>query len=284
MATTNVNADAFVPEIWDASVYRTLEDNLVAKKICRDYSSKVSKFGDTIYMNDLADPSVSSYTGTVTYESLVSGQLALKIDKQNYYGFDITDIEAAMSNVDLKGSQTERAGYALRDACDEDIFQNTYSSGQAGTVTDASCDSATILSDISTLSRVLDEANVSAGNKWLVIPPWVKEKLTLAGVKFQINNGTNGKGGLYWAQYLDFDIYVSNNVYNSGSAASPVSYVMAGSYDSIGFAEKLMKSETLRAETAFSTHVRGLHAYGYKVVKPKELAYGTLTYTAESSI
>jgi hypothetical protein len=59
---------------------------------------------------------------------------------------------------------------------------------------------------------------------------------------------------------------------------------MAGSYNAIGFAEAAVKSEVLRAETAFANHVRGYQIFGAKVLKPKELAYATLTYTAETAI
>lgn len=281
----NVNAQAFVPEIWDASVMRTLEDNLVARKICRNYSDKVKAFGDTIYFNGLADPTVTAYAGTVSYENLAAGQVPLLIDKQYYYGFDVTDIEEAMANVDLKGSQSERAAYALKKNCDSLLLQ-TYSQADSGNVVtaDATCDTSTILSDIGLLGQMLAQNNVNEGDMWCVIPPWVKLKLQLAGIKFEINEGINGKGGMLWAKELGFDIFVTNQVYNSGSVAAPVSYVMAGSYNAIGYAETLLKSEAIRSETAFATHVRGLHVFGYRVLKPKELAYCALTYAAESSI
>jgi len=55
----NVNADAFIPQMWDASVQRTLEDNLVALKISRTRpATAAGKMGDTVYFNGLADPTV----------------------------------------------------------------------------------------------------------------------------------------------------------------------------------------------------------------------------------
>lgn len=279
------NATGFIPEIWDASVYRTHEDNLVAKKICVDKSEKVKANGDTIYFSDLADPTVNSYEGTVSYEDLVSGQLALKVDTAKYYGFLVQDIEESMANVDLKGSQAERAGYTLRKAVDADVLgSKTYNEATGGTVTDATLDSTTVLSVMSQTSRKLEEANVEAGNKFVVVAPWVKEKLILAGIKFQINNGTNGKGGIYFAKYLDLDIYVSNNLTNLGTADAPQTICLAGSYDAIGYAEKLMKSEALKDKGAFGTYVRGMIVYGSKVLKPKELVKMDLTYAAETAI
>jgi hypothetical protein len=277
----NVNADAFIPEIWDAAVYRTLEDNLIAKKICRNYSNKVKKAGDVIHFNGLADPAVSAYAGTISYETLKAGTISLLIDQQNYYGFDVTDVEEAMANVDLKGSQAERAGYALRRTCDSYIMQ-LYSQAGNSIADDDTCDTATILSDIGLMKQKLAENNVPENDMWLVLPPWVQLKLELAGIKFSINEGINGKGGMMWAKVLGFDTFVTNQVYES--ASTPVSHIMGGSYNSIVFAEALMKSESLRSETAFATHVRGLHIFGAKVVKPLELVSAKLTYAAESAI
>lgn len=279
--TANVNAQAFIPEIWDAAVYRTLEDNLVARKICRNYSNKVKQFGDVIHFNGLADPTVTPYTGNITYETLNDGRVSLLIDQQNHYAFDVPDLEQAMANVDLKGSQAERAGYMLRKACDSYIM-GLYT--QAGNVLapDTTCDTTTILSDIGLLKQKLAENNVDENDMWLVIPPWVQLKLELAGIKFNINEGINGKGGMMWAKILGFDTFVTNQVVNTDT--TPSSAIMAGSYNAIVFAEALMKSESLRAENAFTNHVRGLHVFGAKVVKPKELATITLTYASESKI
>jgi hypothetical protein len=280
--------ESFRPEIWDASIFRTLEDNLVARKICHNYSNKVSKFGEVIHFQGLADPTVDDYTvGTdITYEDLDDGQLSLAIDKRKKYAFGVEDIDEVMANVDAKGSQAARAGYSLKKACDT-VIMSLYSQADAANVVtaDTTCDTTTIISDLGELANKLAEQNVNEGDMWCIVPPWVKLKLKMAGIKFSINEGINGTGGMSWAKSeLGFDIYVTNQVYNSGTAALPVSYVMAGSYNAIGYAETLMKSEALRAEKAFKYLMRGLHVYGAKVIKPKELAYVALTYTAEAAI
>ena len=285
----NVNADAFVPQIWDGAILRTLEDNLIARKICKSVPAVRAKgAGDTVYFNGLADPTVGAYTGTITYEGLVSSQVALLIDQQSHYAFKVTDIEAHMANVDLKGSQASRAGFALKKAVDTYIFGSATSPAivDAGTTlaADATLDSATVLSVISEFGRVLEEKNVQEGNKWLVIPPWVKEKLILAGVAFQINDGINGTGGMAWTKYLDIDLYVSNLVYNSGTAAAPVSTLIGGSYDAIVYEDALMESRAMPLESSFEVGVSGLLVYGAKVIKPAELVKRVCTYAAETAI
>lgn len=282
----NTYAKGFIPEIWDAAVLRTLEDNLVSKKICNMKPTKTDvKFGDTVYFQGLADPSVNAYAGTVNYENLSDTQIALLIDQQNYYGFDVSDLDSLMANVDLKGSQAERAAYQLAKTADAYIFgSTTYGDAAAGTVTDATCDSATILGDVATAAQKLMENNVTEDNMWMVLPPWAMIKLKLAGVAFSINEGINGKGGLQWTKDLGFDLFITNNLTNLGTVAAPQHICLAGSYQSIGYVDRLTKSETLRSETAFADRVRGIHVFGKKVIKPAELVKLDLTMAAETAI
>lgn len=278
---SNVNAQAFIPEIWDASVLRTHEDNLVLKKICNIKPTKdIAGAGDTVYFNGLADPTVSAYSGSLDHEALQDDQIALLIDKQAKYAFKVTDVEQAMANVDLKGSQAQRAAYQIKDYVEKDVFQNVYAMAAAGTVTDTTCDSATILGDITQASTYLGENNVTEDNMWLLITPAIQGKLQLAGIAFSINEGFNGKGSMAYAKYLGFDIYVTNTVYKTGG----VHYCMAGSYQAIGYADKFLGVRNIEAENSRAMLVDDVILYGYKVIKAAELVQLALTPVAETAI
>lgn len=235
-----------------------------------------------MYFNGLADPTITAYSGSVTYEGLQDAGLTMVIDQQNYFAFKVTDIQKAQAAVDLKGSQAARAAYKLKEACDTNILA-LYADANL-TVTDASCDSATIISTIGEVQNQLAQVNVPSSDMWCVIPPWVQLKLKLAGISFQINNGLNGTGGMSWTNELGFDMYVTNQVANTGSVAAPVSKVMAGSYSAIAFAQQILETESMRLESSFDTGIRGLHVFGRRVVRPDLLCTATLTYTAETAI
>jgi hypothetical protein len=273
-----------IPKLVSTKILRTLEKDLIAKKICTmEPDAPIKKEGDTVYFSGLADPTINDYTGTINYEGLQDSTVALLIDQKKYYAFKIDDIQAFQSNIDVKGSQVERAAYGLRDNADKFIL-GLYA-GASTTVT-ATVTSANVLSTTSTAVRKLEENNVKPGDRWMVIPPWYKEKLMLAGVKFQINNGLEGeKGGLSWANYLDTDIYVSNNVVTTGAEGSLNSKILTGSYNSIIFAEQIMKSRFIEElEDSFAGGASGLNVYGAKVLKPKELVLIDATQAVESAI
>lgn len=273
----------FVPKIWSTKILRVLEDNLVAKKICnKQYSGEIKKAGDTVYFSGLSDPTINTYSGSVSYETLKDAQVVLQIDQQKYFAFKVDDITKAQANVDLKGSQAERAAYKLKEVADSFVL-GKYTDA-LHTVTDASLDSATVLSTLGAAQQKLAEQNVPESDMWMVIPPWVRLKLQLAGIKFQINNGINGTGGMAWTKELGFDIYVTNQVVNLGTVDTPQSQCLAGSYNAIVYADQIVETEAMRLENSFDTAVRGLHVYGAKVVRPDHLVRLDLTYAAETSI
>lgn len=279
MSTAN-----FAPKVWAATILRTLESKLIAKKICNtQYTGEIKKSGDTVYFNGLADPTISAYTGaTISYEALQDSRVSLIIDKADMFAFKVGDIEAAQASMDTKGSQAQRSAYKLAQACDTHIM-GLYT-GAGKTVTAATITSANVLSVVGAFQQQLAESDVDASDMWMVIPPWIQLKLKLAGIKFTINEGIKGTGGMEWTNDLGFNMYVTNQVVNTGTVAVPISQIMAGSGMAMAFADQINETETLRAIDTFDDLVRGLHNYGAKVIKAQELVTGALTFGAETTI
>lgn len=272
-----------IPKLVSTKILMTLENDLVAKKICTmDTGSQITKMGDTVTFTGLADPTIAAYTGSLTYEDLEDGGVTLQIDQKNSYAFKVDDIQAFQSMIDVKGTSVERAAYGLRNTADAHVFSKY---AEAGTTITATVSETIALSTTSTAIRKLEEVNVMGGQRWMVIPPWYAEKLMLAGVKFQINDGMDGKkGGLSWVKYNDTDIYVSNNLTTTGSEGSYVTQCLAGSYNSIVYAEQILKSRFIaELEDSFAGGASGLHVFGCRVIKNNELVRIAATQAAASS-
>ena len=262
----------FLPKLIAAQLLRVLEDNLVAKKICNmDTSSEIKKKGDTVTFVNLTPPTIKDYTGTVSYENMATGGVNLVIDQSKYYAFTVDDIESLQSAIDLKSGQVEQAAYALQKIADQYVL-GLYAQAGNTVAAAAAITPANILAAIGEFATALAEKNVPEKDMWITLPPWAKTYLSLAGVKFQVNNGTNGKGTMAYTDQLGFDVYVSNNIKTTGSGATAKYNIMGGSYNSIVYAEQILDSEIIRLESKFADGARGLHVYGAKVVKPAELA------------
>jgi hypothetical protein len=284
MNTNNVTR-GFIPELWDASILRTLEDNLIMKKICAaTIKAPIKEYGDTVYFNDLGDPTITDYTGTITHEDLVDSQIAMLINKTKTYAFTVRDVDAVMTNLDTKGSQTQRSAYNLKENIEKDFFENVGADANAGTAVTATITSANVISKISLLAQRLYDNNVNQSNMWMALPPWLRIVMEMAGIKFEINNGINGTGGMAWTKQLGFDCYVSNTIYNSGTADAPVSTVLAGTYQAIGYADHMLKTRSIELPTTRAIGIDGGIVYGYKLIKAKELAKGIFSQGAETTI
>jgi len=271
-----------IPKLISTKVLMTLENDLIAKQICTmDTSSQISKQGDTVTFVGLARPTISAYSGTITPETLVDAGVTLVIDQKNYYAFYVDDIDAFQSVIDIKGNSIDNAAYGLLNTADKYVL-GLYG-GAASTIT-ATVSQTIALSTTSTVLRKLTEANVKPNQRWMVIPPWYAEKLDLAGVKFQVKNGANVGGGLEWVKHNGTDIYVSNNLVTTGAEGSYVTECMAGSYNSIVYAQQILKSRVNdKVAGSFATQCDGLMVFGAKVIKANELVRITATQSSAAT-
>lgn len=271
-----------VSNLTTAQIIRILEDNLVAKKICNlTATGDIQKKGDSILFTGLADPTISDYDGTVDYESLEDAGVTLYVDQAKYFAFEVDDITEYESCLDLKNSQATRAAYKLGEAADRYVLGLYKQAGTRFSTGDVEITEANIISTLSKMEKLLREKNVTGQEMFMVMPPFVRMFLTLAGIKFQVNNGISGIGGVECTKELGFDLYISNQlpVLKDGKVQ-----VLAGSYNSIVYADVVTDTEEMRLQNKFASAVRGLHLYGAKVIKPTELVTASFIEGAASSL
>ncbi len=256
-----------IEKVIAAEILRTNEDNLLANTICyTDFTGDIKNAGDSVTFIGLSEPSVYDYTGEVTYEDIDDAATTLYIDQDKAFSFKVKDIEELRSSIGLKDSQTKRASYNLKNQVDAYVFGLYKDAATMMTAVEAT--PANIMQSIAEMKQVLEEKNVPDGRIWIVVPPFIKTKLLLAGVKFSVNQGINGTGSTGFTDELGCDIYVSNQLACSGSNTM----MLAGSYSSIAYAEQVLETQVIdRLEDSFDTAVRGRIVFGAKVIRPEEL-------------
>jgi N4-gp56 family major capsid protein len=282
----------FIPEFWSDKLFVRLRKSLVFGGVVnRDYEGVIKQMGDTVKINELGPVTVSPYTkgATLSYENLDSAQKQLVIDQASHFAFKIDDIDEAQSNPKLMNGAMDEAAYGIA---------NTIDTFLAGLYTHAGCLDATnmgsssspisvssgnVILVLSYAGRRMSEKNVPEGNRFMIIPPWLHQKLLLAEVGgisatavpkvFSDNMITSG----YVGDALGFRLLLSNNVQNS---ASNVSAVMALNRTAITYAGQVAEIEAIRLQTTFANAARGLYLYGGKVTQPDALAALHLTEVA----
>ena len=277
--------DNFIPEYWAQQIFKDYDKQFVFGALCnRDYEGEITQAGDRVRINGIGPVTVSDYTKNstagVSIEQLTGADMTLVIDKADYFGFFVDDIDKAQASP--KGVLQEgmrKAAVKLADTADARIA-GLYA--QAGTLlTTAAFGPTAAPEQLTIIHRKLDELNVPFEGRWLAFPPFGVQALLMAGIGFTPTTAGRVTNVDYTAEYragrigrtLGFDIYMTNNLTDNAAAtaAVPYKYCLAGTNDAITFADQIVNVEAFRPETMFSDAVKGLHVYGYKVVQPKAL-------------
>jgi hypothetical protein len=262
-----------LPQIWSARILAKLEKNLVFAQpgvVNRDYEGDIRADGDRVHIHSFNDLTVSSYTKnstTISYENLTDSRVTLLIDQSKYFAFSIDDIDAAQMRPKLIDAASDRAAYQLAEVADSYIaglYSGASTSGPDNTIETSQFTATNVYQKFVDLAVLMDQGNLPAEGRYVVVPPWVKG-LLLQNSTFvtasQPSVVLNGQIG----QIAGLNILVSNNVKTTGT--SPVvSHMMAGHASALAYAEQIVNVEGLRLEGSFADAVRGLHLYGGKVL------------------
>jgi len=277
--------DNFKPQLWADNILENLDNSLVFGALAnRDFEGEIKGYGSSVKISEVGNVSVAAYSGTVNYEELTDADKILLIDQKVYAAVKIDDVDAVQSKPKLVSKLSQRIAYGMSndiDAFIAKLYANAGIAVSGTTSSPTSITSANIISLFTGAARELDEANAPQAGRVAVVPPWIKEKMTLAKIIRDTDNSATLTNGMI-GSYLGFDVYVSNNIQHSGATwYAPMFFIKDMT---IGFAHQLEKVEALRAEAAFEDKMRALNVYGGKVLYPATLAVAYVKSKAETVI
>jgi hypothetical protein len=275
----------FVPQIWSAKLFVRLRKALVFNGVVNtDYEGEITGMGDTVHINEIGPITVNDYTkyGSLTWQALTSAQKTLLIDQAKSFSFAIDDIDTVQQSPKVMNAAMDEAAYAIGNTIDQFIAALYAGAGVTGSATyigssgsSLSVSSGNVIETLSYAGRYLSEANVPQDNRWIVIPPWMHQKLLMAEIggisatavpKVGPDLIVNG----YVGSAMGFsNILVSNNV--SAASAAGQYRVMCGSRSAISYAGQIAKIQPVQRESYFDSGLKGLYVYGAKVVRPEAL-------------
>lgn len=300
----------FIPALWSAKMAQKFYASTVFGEISQtDWQGEIANMGDTVIINSIPTITINTYEigQNLNYEVPAPSTISLLINRGKYFGVNVNDVLELQAKPKLMSLFTDDASMQMKIKIDQDCLFASFDQGSAtnmgataGAIS-ASFDlgtdlapitltSANILEKVTSLSSVLDEANIPETDRFLVITPTERQKLmgsNAAQAQFMGDATSmlrNGKIGM-----LDrFTVYVSNllprgavgKTYmnpNTGTDATLTNAlkrhaVIAGHRCAISFASQIAKVESLKNPNDFGTLVRGLNIYGVKVTAPAALA------------
>jgi hypothetical protein len=262
-----------LPSIWSGRILQKLEKNLIFAQegvVNRDYEGDIRADGDRVHVQAFNDLTVSAYTKnstTLSYEQLTDTRVTLLIDQAFSFSFKIDDIDAAQMRPKLIDAAADRAAYQLAEQADgylAGLYGGASTSAPDNTIETSQFTATNVYQKLVDLTVLMDQVNLPAENRFVVVPPWVKGLLlqnstfVTASAPEVVLNGQIG-------QIAGLNVLVSNNIKTTGSAPV-VSHMIAGHPSAWTYAEQITNLEGLRLEGSFADAVRGLHLYGAKVL------------------
>jgi hypothetical protein len=275
----------FIPTVWSAKLQRERERDAVAIMLCnRDFEGQIKEVGDTVKINGVIRPTVGTYiknATSITPENLNGASTELKIERADYFAFEVDDVDKKQASGNIMDVQMKEANEAMSDSSDDYIYSKYADAGS--TITAASLTSVTTISNIITALKTLWTNKVPKNSEIsLEVSPSFLAKMLQAELVFSTPNDKLMENGYIGRvkQFLGVKVYMTTGIYND----STYDYCFMRTKSAIAFADQLDKIEAYRPESSFSDAVKGLHLYGAKVVRPKELVVIKTSYAAETTI
>lgn len=316
-APTTPYSGTFIPTLWSGKLAAKFYATTVFGEIANtNWYGEISQVGDTVVVNTIPDITINEYKVgmQLTYEVPQGETFEIKVDKGHYFAFNVQDVMKLQSKPNLMSMFTDDATMKMKIKVDSIGLYDTFfdaagdwrtrtgtgnvydavweknrgkTAGAISGAYDMGTDDApialtadNILSYITQAATVLDEANVPADGRYMVITPQEHQLLMnskLVAADFMGDSTSalrNGRIG----QIAGFTFYVSNLLpradadkkwdnTTAGSGNKKRHVIFAGQRQGISFASQFTKMEHLRNPTDFGELVRGLNVWGCKVTQ-----------------
>ncbi len=260
----------FKPMYWSKYCQTELKKELILANWC-DYTFEGElKEGARLKIVGAVRPTVQRYVpGTdLNIEHLGDNSQYLDITEADAFAFDVEDIDEAQSRAGYLETQFDEAKDALAESAD--AFVGKLAKTARADMTSTSTDISSLTNPLSVIDAAhvaLYKNNVSQKTELAadLCPEHIvaiREKLAslfTENVEF-VKRGALGK-------YANTYLRMSNNLYNDGTDT----YEMVRTKKAIAFAGQIDKVKTHEKEKGFGHNVMGLHVYGAKIVRPKEI-------------
>ena len=262
----------FMPEVWSKKLLAIFDKNAVMSKLVNtDFEGDIQSAGDVVKVRTFGDVTINTYTRdmTISFQNLTDPMQELAIDQQKYFAFKVDDLDKAQADMNILEGYSARAAIAIRNVVDSRLlghFADVDAGNIIGTdVAPITLSTSNVYSYIADMAQLLDEDNIPAEGRHLVITPKVKTLLLKSEEFTRASSlGDNIIQNGYIGNVAGFSVHVSTNL----APVSGVVNLMGFTRDFISFASQVSKIEHVRPYNMFADAVKGLYLYGSKVFLP----------------
>lgn len=290
-----MSIETFIPKLWAASLETPFKEALIFTQpgiADTRFQPALAGGGKSVSINTIGAAKIKTHVRTedLVYDDIDTVETELVMDKEEYYGFRVNDVDEVQAAGDFQGAATAEHGHAMAAAIDKAIAEKLVAEAgiklatakifDGADYTTPAAGSVTAWDALRDVAKQLDIAKVPAGSRWVVVGPNVASALLADRRVTSVDAaGTDvvARNGLVAAlPILGLNIYQSVNVPTSGKKEA----IIAGANGSLAFATQLRTMEAFRDPARFGDIVRGLQVYGSKVIRPSAVAVANVEIAA----
>lgn len=261
----------FKPAVWSQYIENELKKDLVFGNFCDyRYEGEIKKGGKVkIVGTGKVNVRKREAGKPITVDTMNDNAQFMEITEEDYFAFGVDDVDKAQAIPNFINDEMKEAEESLADSADR-YLASVAAKGALASMKSESTELAKVEYPLSLLDRALVglyKNNVSTKTKLeaALNPSHAVACKNKLGALFTNNVEYLKQGAV--GQYGNILIKMSNNLYNDGTD----DYEIVRTSRALAFANQINKVETLRDQGDFRDIVRGLHTYGGKLVRPKEL-------------
>jgi len=267
----------FIQTVWSKKIQDDLEEKCKLVKDCtRNYEGDC-EYAKTVKILAVGDPTVGPYVGKdINIEEMTDSSQDLVIDVQNYFAFEVKDVDKAQSVPGLPEKYQQKAMRKLalkrekfigalvagkaQATVDEEAKNTTYKEGATNIVVATNKTKAAIKIALDEAIARLVENNFDDAGVIEMGPRdyrLFKDEL----IELKTNNDELIARGVV-GEYDNYEVKNTNNIYKDDAH----SYAIVRSKEAIAFAGQINEVEAGRMEKRFSDYIRGLDTFGAKII------------------
>lgn len=273
----------FIQTVWSKKIQDDLEEKCKLVMDCTRKWEGDCEYAKTVKILGVGDPTIGGYTGTkdIEIEEMTDSSQDLVIDVQNYFAFQVKDVDKAQSVPGLPEAYQKKSRQRL--ALKRDKFIGALVAGKAQSTADEEAENTTYKEGAKTIITAanktqaaikiaLDEAIVTLREKnfddagVIEIDPRTYKDFKNELIEIKTANDELIKRGIV-GTYDSYEVKSTNNVYRD----SDYVYCIVRSKEAIAFAGQINEVEAGRMEKRFSDYIRGLDTFGAEIVAQDEL-------------
>lgn len=272
----------FIQTVWSKKIQDDLEEKCKLVKDCTRTYEGDCQYAQTVKILAVGDPTVDGYIGQdINIEEMTDSSQDLVIDVQNYFAFEVKDVDKAQSVPGLPEKYQQKAMRKL--ALKREKFIGALVAGKAQATTDEKAKNTTYKEGAKTIITATNKTQAAIKISFDEAIVTLREKnFDDAGViemdprdyglfkdeliELKTANDELIKRGVV-GTYDNYEVKSTNNVYRDESFV----YCIVRSKEAIAFAGQINEVEAGRMEKRFSDYIRGLDTFGAKIIAQDEL-------------